>query len=51
MTLNTFYIVYKGAKGLGFDDTPLEIACAWAFGLGGASALGVVQVTATLKIK
>ena len=39
VTLNTFYIVYKGAKGLGLHKTPLGVAFAVAFGIGGASAL------------
>ena len=25
MTINTFFIIYKGAKGLGLDKTPIEI--------------------------
>lgn len=29
-----FFIVYKGAKGLDLDDTPIGEAFAWAFGLG-----------------
>mgnify|MGYP001174351299 CR=1 FL=1 len=39
VTLNTFYIVYKGAKGIGLNEIPLEIASAWSFGLGSGSAL------------
>ena len=39
VTLNTFYIIYKGAKGLGLNDTPFGIACAWSFGLGGGAGL------------
>ena len=39
VTLNTFYIVYKGAKGIGLHDIPLYIASAWSFGLGGGSGL------------
>ena len=49
VTLNTFYIVYKGAKGLGLDDTPIGIACAWAFGIGGVSSLGVIPLTSYIK--
>ena len=49
ITLNTFYIVYKGAKGLGLDDTPLDVACAWAFGLGGVSAVGIYPVTSYIQ--
>lgn len=29
-----FFIVYKGAKGLGLDETKMGTAFAWAFGLG-----------------
>ena len=39
VTLNTFYIIYKGAKGLGLNNTPFGIACAWSFGLGGGTGL------------
>ena len=49
ITLNTFYIVYKGAKGLGLDDTPLDVACAWAFGLGGVSAVGIYPITSYIQ--
>ena len=34
-TINTFFIVYKGAKFLKLDDTPLWKACAISFGIGG----------------
>ncbi|CAM9284670.1 unnamed protein product [Discosporangium mesarthrocarpum] len=34
VTVNVFFIVYKGAKGLDLDETPLNVAFAWAFGLG-----------------
>lgn len=44
ITLNTFYIVYKGAKGIGLDEIPLSIACAWSFGLGGLSAICTVPL-------
>tara|TARA_B100001094_G_scaffold333196_1_gene409401 strand:- start:2133 stop:3668 length:1536 start_codon:yes stop_codon:yes gene_type:complete len=49
VTLNTFYIVYKGAKGLGLDDTPIGVACAWAFGIGGVSGLGIIPLTSYIK--
>ena len=44
VTLNTFYIVYKGAKGIGLNEIPLEIACAWSFGLGSGSALLTIPI-------
>lgn len=34
MVINTFFIIYKGAKGLGLDKTPIEIALIIAFGNG-----------------
>ena len=34
MTINTFFIIYKGAKGLGLDKTPVGIAIGTAFGVG-----------------
>lgn len=39
VTLNVFYIVFKGAKGIDLDETPLDIACYWSFGLGILCAL------------
>jgi sodium-dependent phosphate transporter len=38
-TINTFFIVYKGAKFLKLDDTPLWKACAISFGIGGGSGI------------
>ena len=35
ITINTFFIIYKGAKGLGLDKTPIGIAFGVAFGAGG----------------
>ena len=37
-----FFIVYKGAKGLDLDETSLEVAFAWALGLGAACALSML---------
>lgn len=42
VSLNSFFIIYKGAKGLELDETPLDVACAWAFGIGGVSAVLVI---------
>ncbi len=39
ISLNSFFIIYKGAKGLGLHETPLVVACAWSFGLGTGSAI------------
>ena len=37
--INTFFIVYKGAKFLKLDDTPLWKACAISFGIGGGAGI------------
>jgi len=49
MTINTFFIIYKGAKGLGLHKTPLGVAFAVAFGIGGASALITLPLVPKLK--
>ena len=46
MTTSVFFIVYKGAKGLGLDDTTLSTAFAWAFGLG--IGVGLLMVPTVL---
>lgn len=50
MTINTFFIIYKGAKGLGLDNTPLIIAFPAAFGIGGLSALITLPLVPKLKM-
>jgi len=42
IVLNVFFIIYKGAKGLGLDDTSLETALAIAFATGGAIAVIII---------
>lgn len=37
--INTFFIVYKGAKFLNLDDTSVSKACAISFGLGGGTGI------------
>ena len=49
MTINTFFIIYKGARGIGLDKTPLDIAFAVAFGIGGVSALITIPCVPRLK--
>ena len=49
ITLNTFYIVYKGAKGIGLDEISIEQSCAWSFGLGGGFALLTIPLIHKLK--
>ena len=49
MTVNTFFIIYKGAKGLGLDKTPVGIALSIAFGAGGISALITIPLVPKLK--
>lgn len=38
-TTAVFFITYKGAKGLDLDQTSIETAFAWAFGLGAGLAI------------
>ncbi len=49
ITLNMFFIIYKGAKGLGLDDTPFDVACAWSFGIGAVIAVCVFPFTGRIK--
>ena len=49
VTLNAFFITFKGAKGIGLDDTPFNIACAWSFGIGALSAVVVYPFTGVIK--
>ncbi|CBJ33038.1 high affinity phosphate transporter, probable [Ectocarpus siliculosus] len=42
IAVNVFFIVYKGAKGLGLDDTTIPVAFAWALGLGGGVGLAMI---------
>jgi sodium-dependent phosphate transporter len=51
ITLNTFFIIYKGAKGLGLDETSFQDASIWAFSAGAAAALLIIPFTKTLKDK
>ena len=39
VVVNVFFMVYKGAKFLALDDTPLETCFAYAFGIGGGVGL------------
>ena len=49
VTLNAFFIVYKGAKGLGLDDTPFDVACVWSFGIGTVVAVVVCPFTGHIR--
>ena len=49
MTINSFFIIYKGAKGLGLDKTPLGVALGSAFGIGLGSAIITIPVVPYLK--
>lgn len=45
-----FFVVYKGASGLGLDDTSLSTAFAWALGLGvGIGLLMIPTVIPRMK--
>ena len=45
ITLNTFYIIYKGASGINLDELPIIQVCYWSFGLGGLSTLIMIPIT------
>jgi len=49
ITINTFFIIYKGAKGLGLDKTPIGIAFGVAFGAGGICALITIPLVPKIK--
>ena len=49
MTLNTFFIIYKGAKGIGLHNTDIIISLSVAFGVGLVSALGVIPFIPRLR--
>lgn len=49
MTINSFFIIYKGAKGLGLDKTDLSVALGSSFGIGIGSALITIPIVPYLK--
>ena len=49
ITINTFFIIYKGAKGLGLNKTPLDVACLISFLSGGFAALCTIPFVPKLK--
>ena len=49
MTINTFFIIYKGAKGLGLDKTPVGVAIGTAFGVGAFSAIVTIPFVPRIK--
>ena len=49
ITLNTFFIIYKGAKGLGLDETPMSQATIISFGVGGVTAIIIYPFTTYIR--
>lgn len=49
MTINTFFIIYKGAKGMGLDKTPVGIAIGASFGIGLVFSLASVPFVPKIK--
>jgi len=49
VSLNAFFVIYKGAKGLGLDGTPLMTASVWSFGAGSLSALIIYPMTGRIQ--
>lgn len=50
-TINSFFIIYKGAKGLGLNDTSFDTACIWSFGIGAVAAIMIIPFTNIIKNK
>ena len=51
VTINSFFIIYKGAKGLALHKTDLGMAMGISFGLGVLSALIMIPIVPILKRK
>ena len=49
LTINTFFIIYKGAKGLGLDKIQVETALAISFGTGICSAIITYPLVPRMK--
>eukprot|EP00466_Bigelowiella_natans_P017859 jgi/Bigna1/39138/e_gw1.30.120.1 len=49
LTLNTFYIIYKGSKSIDLDDIELNVAVGAAFGVGGGAAIILIPFVTRLK--
>ena len=49
LTINTFFIIYKGAKGLGLHKTPIDVAFGVAFGIGILSGVATIPLVPKLK--
>ena len=49
ITINSFFIIYKGAKGLGLHKTPVEIAIGVSFGCGLLFALLTIPFVPRIK--
>lgn len=47
--INTFFIIYKGAKGLNLHNTPLGVALGISFGLGTLCALLTIPLVPRIK--
>lgn len=51
LVLNTFFIIYKGAKGLGLSDTPFTTALGVAVGIGGFFGIAMIPFLPRLKMR
>ena len=49
VTLNTFFIIYKGAKGIGLHNTDLLVSLSVAFGAGIVTGCGVIPFIPSLR--
>lgn len=51
VTINSFFIIYKGAKGLGLHKMELGVSTGISFGMGVLSALATIPIVSWLKRK
>lgn len=49
LTINSFFIIYKGAKGIGLDDIDLSLAIGICFAIGAGGALITVPLVPTIR--
>ena len=51
LLMNSFFIIYKGGKGIGLDDISAKMAILISFGIGILSALSIIPFIPILKQK
>ena len=49
LTINSFFIIYKGAKGIGLDDLPIQYVIGISFGIGSLGGLIILPFIPKLR--